>query len=96
MEDYPREKYALLTVVAVEDAHLEVADADGVRHRVRYAPSRASSAVYPLQPGDVCIVNRVHPSDCLTVVERLSTLGRRDGACYELFDGPLAAKAQPA
>ena len=80
MEDYPRPKGALLTVVAVEEPHLVVADADSVRYRVKYTPSRASQEAEPLKAGDVLIVNQVKPIKGLTVVERLTTMGRRDGS----------------
>ena len=96
MEDYPRKPYALLTVVAVEDAHVVVADADGVRHRASYAPTGAGRQEEPLRPGHVLIVNRVNPGERRTTVERVNTLGRRDGARYELFDYRLASKSEPA
>jgi hypothetical protein len=96
MESYPRQAGALVTVVAVEEAHVVVADADSVRHRAKCIPSRASQAVEPLKPGDVLIVNHVNPVDGLTVVERVNTLGQRDGAQYELFDYQLASKSEPA
>jgi hypothetical protein len=44
----------------------------------------------------VLIVNRVNPGDRLTGVERVDTLGRRDGSRYELFDYRLASKSEPA
>jgi hypothetical protein len=96
MESYPRQVGALLTVVAVEEAHLVVADADGVRHRARCRPSRASRVGEPLKAGDVLIVNHVHPGEGRTVVERVNTLGQRDGAQYELFDDRLASTSEPA
>jgi hypothetical protein len=96
MEDYPREAYALLTVVAVEEAHVVVADADGVRHRARCIPSDAGLQAEPLRPGDVFIVNQVNPGERLTMVERVNTLGRRDGSRYTLLDHQLASKAEPA
>jgi hypothetical protein len=96
VEDYPRQKDALLTVVGVEESHVVVADADSVRYRARCIPNRASLEAEPLRPGDVLIVNQVHPVDGRTVVERLTTLGRRDGAQYELFDYQLASKSEPA
>jgi hypothetical protein len=96
VEDYPRRKYALLTVIAVEESHVVVADADGVHHRARCIPGRVSLEAEPLRPGDVLIVNDVHPGDGLTVVERLTTMGRRDGSQYELFDDRLASKSEPA
>jgi hypothetical protein len=96
MEDYPRQKDALLTVVGVEESHVVVADADSVRYRARCMASRASREAEPLKPGDVLIVNRVNPVAGLTVVERVTTLGRRDGSQYELFDSTLAAKSEPA
>jgi len=80
MEDYPREKGALVTVVAVEEPHLVVADADSVRYHVQYTSSRASQAAEPLKAGDVLIVNHVKPGEGLIVVERLTTMGKRDGA----------------
>ncbi len=92
MEDYPRQKYALLTVIAVEESHIEVTDADGTQYRVRYISRQAE----PLRPGDVVIVNQAVPADSLTVVERLTTLGQRDGSQYELFDYRLASKSEPA
>ncbi len=92
MEDYPRQKYALLTVIDVEESHVEVTDADGVPHRVRCIPRQAEL----LRPGDVVIVNQATPADGLTVVERLTTLGQRDGSRYELFDYQLALKSEPA
>jgi hypothetical protein len=96
MEDYPRQKGALVTVVAVEESHVVVADADSVRYRARAIPSRASIEAEPLKPGDVLIVNHVNPVDGLTVVERLTTMGQRDGSQYELFDYQLASKSEPA
>jgi hypothetical protein len=96
MEDYPREKGALVTVVAVEEPYLVVADADSVRYRVRYMPSRANQEAEPLKAGDVLIVNHVEPSAGLTVVERLTTMGRRDGSRYELCDSQLASQSKPA
>ena len=96
MEDYPREKGALVTVVAVEELHLVVADADNVRYRVRYTPSRAGQAAERLKTGDVLIVNQVKPVEGLTVVERLTTMGQRDGCQYELFDYRLASTSEPA
>jgi len=44
----------------------------------------------------VLIVNHVNPADGLTVVERVNTLGQRDGAQFELFDYRLASKSEPA
>jgi hypothetical protein len=96
VEDYPRQKYALLTVIAVEEPHVVVADADSIHHRAKCIPNRARLEAEPLKPGDVLIVNHVNPVDGLTVVERLTTMGRRDGAQYELFDSQLASKAEPA
>jgi hypothetical protein len=96
MEDYPREKGALVTVVAVEEPYLVVADADSVRYRVRYIPSRANQEAQPLKAGDILIVNHVKPIEGLTVVERLTTMGRRDGSQYELFDDQLASQSEPA
>jgi hypothetical protein len=96
MEDYPREEYALLTVVAVKETHVVVADADGVRHRARCTPLGAPPRAEPLKAGDVLIVNRVNPGDRLTGVERVDTLGRRDGSRYELFDYRLSSKSEPA
>jgi hypothetical protein len=95
MESYPRQAGALVTVVAVEEAHVVIADADGVRHRARCMPSLGGREVAPLKPGDVLIVNGVDPGHGLTVVERVNTLGQRDGARYELFDYRLASKAEP-
>jgi hypothetical protein len=96
MESYPRRAGALVTVVAVEEVHMVVADADSVRYRARCMPRRDSREVDPLKPGDVLIVNHVNPGDGRTVVERVNTLGQRDGAQYELFDYQLASKAEPA
>jgi hypothetical protein len=96
MEDYPRQKDALLTVVAVEGPHVVVADADGVRYRARCTPSRANLQAEPLRAGDVLIVDQVNAVGGLTVVERLTTMGRRDGSQYELFDYQLASKSEPA
>jgi hypothetical protein len=96
MESYPRRAGALLTVVAVEEAHVVVADADSVRHRARCIRSCGRREVAPLKPGDVLIVNDVHPGRGVTVVERVNTLGQRDGARYELFDHQLASKSEPA
>jgi hypothetical protein len=96
MEDYPRERGALVTVVAVEEPYLVVADADSVRYRVKYTPSRAIQEAEPLKAGDVLIVNHVKPVEGLTVVERLTTMGRRDGSDYELFDDQLASTSEVA
>ena len=96
MEDYPRQKDALLTVVAVEASHVVVADADGIRYHARAIPGRASREAESLKPGDVLVVNHVNDVDGLTLVERLTTMGRRDGCRYELFNDQLASKAKPA
>jgi hypothetical protein len=96
MEDYPPQKGALVTVVAVEEPYLVVADADSVRYRVKYTPSRASQEAESLKPGDVLIVNHVKPVEGLTMVERLTTMGRRDGSQYELCDAQLASTSEPA
>jgi hypothetical protein len=96
MESYPRQAGALVTVVAVEEAHVVVADADSVRHRARCVPRYSSQEVEPLKAGDVLIVNDVSPGHGVTVVERVNTLGQRDGAQYELFDYQLASQAEPA
>jgi hypothetical protein len=96
MESYPRQAGALVTVVAVEESHVVVADADSVRHRARCVSRHSSPGVRPLQPGDVLVVNHVNPDGGLTVVERVDTLGQRDGAQYELFDYRLAFKSEPA
>jgi hypothetical protein len=96
MESYPRQAGALVTVVVVEESHVVVADADSVRHRARCILSRASREVEPLKPGDVLIVNHVNPADGLTVVERVNTLGQRDGAQYELCNYQLASTSEPA
>jgi hypothetical protein len=53
MESYPRQAGALVTVVAVEEAHVVVVDADSVHHRARCISSRASREMEPLKPGDV-------------------------------------------
>jgi hypothetical protein len=95
MESYPRKAGALVTVVAVEESHVVVADADSVRHRARCIPRHSSPEIGPLKPGDVLIVNHVNPVDGLMVVERVNTLGQRDGAQYELFDYQLASKSEP-
>jgi hypothetical protein len=92
MEDYPRQKYALLTVVAVQESYLEVTDADGTHYHVQCIPRQAE----PLRPGDVAIVNQSTPAEDLTVVERLTTLGQRDGCQYELLNWQLASKSEPA
>jgi hypothetical protein len=96
MEDYPRAKGALVTVVAVEEAYLVVADADSVRYRVQYTPDEASQGAESLKAGDVLIVNHIRPVEGLTVVERLTTMGRRDGSQYELFNYQLASTSEPA
>ena len=96
MESYPRQAGALVTIVAVEESHLVVADADNVRHRARCVARHSSPGGGPLKPGDVLIVNHVNPDDGLTVVERVDTLGQRDGARYELFNHELASKSEPA
>jgi hypothetical protein len=96
MESYPRKAGALLTVVVVEESHVVVADADSVRHRARCIARHSSPEIGPLKPGDVLIVNDVNPGDGLTMVERVNTLGQRDGAQYELFDYQLASKSEPA
>jgi len=96
MESYPQQAGALVTVVAVEEAHVVVADADSVRHRARCLAHHSSAGVDPLKPGDVLIVNQVNLADGLTVVERVNTLGQRDGAQFELFDYRLASKSEPA
>jgi hypothetical protein len=92
MEDYPRQKYALLTVIAVEESYIEVTDADRKQYRVRCIRRQKE----PLRPGDVLIVNQAIPAEGLTVVERLNTQGRRDGCQYELADSQLASTAEPA
>jgi hypothetical protein len=96
MEDYPPQKGALVTVVAVEEPYLVVADADSVRYRVKYTPRRPSQEAEPLKAGDVLIVNHVKPVEGLTMVERLTTMGRRDGSQYELCDAQLASTSEPA
>jgi|Tabmets5t2r1_1033131.scaffolds.fasta_scaffold93192_2 hypothetical protein len=96
MEDYPPQKGALVTVVAVEEPYLVVADADSVRYRVKYTPSRPSQEAEPLKAGDVLIVNHVKAVEGLTMVERLTTMGRRDGSQYELCDAQLASTSEPA
>ena len=92
MEDYPREKFALFTVIAVQASYIEVTDADGTRYRVRCIPRQANA----LRPGDVAIVNQATPTEGVTVVERLNTLGQRDGCQYEWVDWQLASKSEPA
>jgi hypothetical protein len=96
MESYPRQTGVLVTVVAVEEAHVVVVDADSVRRRARCIPSHGSREVAPLKPGDVLIVNDVSPGHGVTLVERVNTLGQRDGARYELFDDQLASQSEPA
>jgi hypothetical protein len=96
MESYPRQAGALVTVVAVEESHVVVADADGIRHRARCTSTHAGTEAGSLKPGDVLIVNDVNPGEGRTVVERVNTLGQRDGARYELFDYQLASKSEPA
>ena len=73
-----------------------VTDANGSHYRARYMPRDRSMQGKPLRSGDVLIVNQVNPVDGLTVVERLTTLGERDGSQYELFDYLLASKSEPA
>jgi hypothetical protein len=68
MESYPRQAGALVTVVAVEEAHVVVADADSVRHRARCVPRRVGRGAEPLKPGDVLIVNDVNPGNGVTMV----------------------------
>jgi hypothetical protein len=92
MEDYPREKYALFTVMSVQDPCIEVSDADGTHYRVECHPQQAE----PLRPGDVTIVHQATPAEGLTVVERLTTLGQRNGCRYDWFNWQLAAKSEPA
>jgi hypothetical protein len=92
VEDYPREKYALFTVIAVQDRYIEVSDADGTHYRVECHPQQAE----PLRPGDVTIVNQATPAEGLTVVERLTTLGQRDGCLYDLLNWQLASKSEQA
>ena len=92
MEDYPKQKYALLTVIAVQESSIQVTDADGTQYHVRCVPRQ----VEPLRPGDVVIVNQATPAESLTVVERLTTRGQRDGCQYELSDDQLASKAERA
>jgi nucleotide-binding universal stress UspA family protein len=96
MESYPRQAGALMTVVAVEESHVVVADADSIRHRARCIPSRASREVEPLKPGDVCVVDPVDPAEGRTAVERVNTPGQRDGARCELVDDSLASMSGPA
>jgi len=92
VEDYPREKYALFTVIAVQESYIEVSDADGTHYHVQCHPRQAE----PLRPGDVAIVNQVTPEEGITVVERLTTLGQRDGYLYDLLNWQLASKSEPA
>jgi hypothetical protein len=96
MESYPRQAGALVTVVAVKAAHVVDADADSVRHRVRCVPRRVGRGAEPLKPGDVLIVTDVNPGNGVTMVERVDTLGQRDGAQYELVDYQLASQSEPA
>jgi hypothetical protein len=91
MEGYPRERYALLTVIGIEASHVEVTDADGTHYRPRCLARQAA----PLQPGDVVIVNHVHPGEGRTLVERVTTQGERDGCQYELVEPQLAVICQP-
>jgi hypothetical protein len=90
--DYPREKFALFTVIAVQDPCIEVSDADGTHYRVTCHPRQAE----PLRPGDVTIVDQATPAEGITVVERLTTRGQRDGCRYDLLHWQLASKAEPA
>ena len=92
MEDYPREKSALFTVVSVQNPYLEVSDADGTYYRVESHPRQAE----PLRPGDVTIVDQATPAEGLTVVERLTTRGQRDRCRYDWFNWRLTAKSEPA
>ena len=92
MEDYPKRKYALLTVIAVQESSIQVTDADGTPYHVRCVPRQAEL----LRPGDVVIVNQATPAESLTVVERLTTRGQRDGCQYELSDHRLASNAERA
>jgi hypothetical protein len=92
VEDYPQEKYALFTVIAVQDMYVEITDADGTRYRVRCNSRQADS----LRAGDVIIVNQATPAEGVTVVERLTTMGQRDGCQYDLVDWQLASKSEPA
>jgi hypothetical protein len=92
VEDYPREKYALFTVIAVQDSNIEVSDADGTHYHVECHPRQAE----PLRPGDVTIVNQATPTEGLTVVERLTTSGQRDGCRYDLLNWQLASKSERA
>ncbi len=92
VEDYPREKYALFTVIAVQDPYIEVSDADGIHYHVECNPWQAE----PMRPGDVAIVNQSTPAEGVTVVERLTTLGQRDGCLYDLLNWQLASKSEPA
>jgi hypothetical protein len=87
---------AQLGHIVPEPQPAQGADADSIRHRARCIPSRARREVDPLKPGDVCIVNHVNPVDGLTVVERVNTMGQRDGTQYKLIDYQLAAKSEPA
>jgi hypothetical protein len=96
MESNPKRVGALRTVVGVEGSHVVVADADGVRHRARCVPSGVSREGEPLKPGDVCVVDHVDPAEGRTGIERVNTLGQRDGARYALVDDRLASTSEPA
>jgi hypothetical protein len=48
-----------------------------------------------LRSGDVAIESQATPSEGVTAVERLTTLGQRDECEYELFDWLLASKSKP-
>jgi len=92
VEDSPRDKFALFTVFAVQEPYVEVSDADSIHCRVKYSPRQAA----PLQPGDVAIVNQTTHAQDITVAERLTTLGQRDGCPYDLLNWQLASKSKPA
>jgi len=59
-------------------------------------PSQANQETEPLEAGDILIVNHVKPIERLTAVERLTTMGRREGLQYEGFDDQLASQSEPA
>ena len=41
MEDYPKQKYALLTVIAVQESSIQVTDADGTPYHAHCVPRQA-------------------------------------------------------
>lgn len=77
---------------AVQGMFVEVSDAAGTHYRV-WCSSRQMEL---LRSGDVAIESQATPSEGVTAVERLTTLGQRDECEYELFDWLLASKSKPA